>query len=279
MFDCEVGDLIHWGAIGAIKLCLRDPGYGIIHPSSVLSSSCEILWDGSRFINPNADKLAPMDEQYKRVFSQAVKNEKAEISKYCSLFFDRNSLTCTLPKQFNLNDFIDAGGEFFFDGFWELDGVDSIEGGYHPSKPLIFPYGSSQFLHGWLYNGIDLSSDEFNPSEQLWIMSPDLIALNNAINDGSELPNIFNSDEIAAQARKQEQQRILSKQNQPTIRISDQHARLTVALMQSIYKDAELRQPYKLHGVMEVGISGYPVADGKTLKSILEKGGWDSFDE
>lgn len=194
MLGCEVDDLIHWGAIGAIKLCLRNPGSGMIHPSLPPNIS------PPETILPEQGRIR---RQWKSAFQEVARNGKAKISTYCSLSIDRQSLTCDSPERFTTSDFIDGEGEFSFDGFWALAGVDALEGGYHSEKPHVFPYGSGRFLYGSISRGVHLD-DNLSLSEQLWIMGPDLITLNNAINNGTELQNIFNNDEIAAQAREQE---------------------------------------------------------------------------
>lgn len=230
MLGCEVEDLIHWGAIGAIKLCLRNPGSGMIHPSLPPNISLP----GT--ILPNQERIR---RQCKSVFQEAVRNGKAEISQYCSLSFDRQSLTCDLPEQFPPMDFMDAGGEFSFDGFWGVLDIEAIDGEYNSINPFIFPYGSGRFLYGSISRGVHLD-DNFSLSEQLWIMGPDLITLNNAINNGTELQNIFNNDEIAAQAREQENL-IPTKQT----RLSDSSLLASIGFMAELL--ANLSKKYR-HG-------------------------------
>lgn len=275
MLGCEVEDLIHWGAIKAIDLRLYIDKYPCVIQDqrnddeiklSSIGSIDSIYLNGGLASYWSLKKMVyeTTGERYVRLLKQIG------------------------PGKFVTEESEDPVVEYevtHCGGFWAVPyGVPmsmekANDGRYQLYGRLVL----------YCYEGKDTicahvffhDEDLYLTASDLWIAREDIKKLHKALSeDDPMLPNIFNSAEIAAQARKEEQERgDVLEQERPKTRISNPHAKLTVALMRSMYSDAELSQPYKLHGVMGAGLPGYPIEDGKTLKEILKKGGWDNFEK
>lgn len=272
MLECEIDDLIHWGAIGAIDLCLQ-----------ISSIKCDIV--------DQRDSVLP-DSEFSSSDTFYVNNGLAcfwRDKKYKYSIQDRRTLK--IKNAINAVMEVSASDvdEFEYDqakcgGFWPLPrGVFlSLEASDDGRYQL---YGSMTLCcresDGLVFAVVFFDHEDlYLTSSDLWITRTEIKKLFEVLGTNiSVLPNIYNNEDIAVKAMEQEKPLVLQQQDQPKIRISNSHALLTVALMRSMYSDAELSQPYKLHGVMGAGLPGYPIEDGKTLKEILKKGGWDNFEK
>lgn len=265
MLECEIDDLIHWGAIGTIDLCLQ-----------ISSIKCDII--------DQRDSVLP-DSEFLSSDSFYVNNGLAcfwRDKKYKYSIQDRRTLkiknAINSAMEVSLSDVDEFEyGQAKCSGFWPLPrGVFlSLEASADGRYQL---YGSMTLCcresDGLVFAGVFFDNEDlYLTSSDLWITRKDIYKLHEALSmDVPFLPNIFNSDEIAAEADEQERQQ---QQEQPQIRISASHTKLTVTLLQRTYGKDAIDQPHKLYEIMSKDLAdkGFenPVASGEPLARIIKK--------
>lgn len=197
MLECEIDDLIHWGAIGAIDLCLQ-----------ISSIKCDIV--------DQRDSVSP-DSEFSSSDTFYVNNGLAcfwRDKKYKYSIQDRRTLKIKDAINYAVTVSPSDVDEFEYDqarcgGFWPLPrGVFlSLEASDDGRYQL---YGSMTLCcresDGLVFAGVFFDNEDlYLTSSDLWITRKDIETLRDALNtDNPVLPNIFNNDEISAKVREQE---------------------------------------------------------------------------
>lgn len=199
LLGCEVDDLIHWGKIGAIDLCLRRPGIGTLAPN--------IRWDGTEQSSDNL-LVSVFENLDISLGSYSILSSVAGYSPIPS--FD------LLPEDDICRTHV------LFSGFWVFGAIHIIELGSVCSDVFVItPYDSKN--NGVLGLIAPQEREDFQPisKEDLWIMRPDLEKLKKAIDSGDYLPNIYNNTELAEKNRAQELKSSLDTPPRITAKQSD----------------------------------------------------------
>ena len=171
LLGCEVSDLVHWGAIGAISICLKDPVIGKLTPSILGYWKSKFNFDLNEYLHSNFT---------------------VDISPYAYIA--------------NLDYQEKKEGELCFMGLWplsmraqtELERGDQIEG---PYRSLIVATSMEKIVKKStklpLLIEVTISDDE-NISRDiengnLWITRPDMELVHSAIKNRTRLSGIFDA--------------------------------------------------------------------------------------
>lgn len=190
LLGCKVQDILHWAAIRAINICVKDIGDGGLH------------------------NYFEVDGVLENASSYMVKanNMVITLSNYSSLqFFESLDSDTDESGLFPFGSAI--GNRVEFDGFWILLRVDQLENKEVIEPPITLkPYASKFNIQG-LLRICDYDEDGPVPGSfrsisihDLWILRPDLEKLHHSITTGEPLLNIYNDAELATEAKAQEQQ-------------------------------------------------------------------------
>ena len=190
LLECEVGDLIHFAAIGAIKLFVNG-----FREGRILS------------VKRNDKKISPtelLDLVDKEPFFDISKYSQLSINDIFSNHDIKNMSTAEVNKLL-----------LSFSGFWE---VASFHFTTFESEKLIFGTIHIRAIGDeWYCSGCLMETKEDNPNDnpltidELWILRSGLEKLYNAIKNKTPLPNIYNNTKLAAETREREPQFLGSK--------------------------------------------------------------------
>lgn len=267
LLDCEVQDLLHWGSIGAIKLCLNGAGSGLLLD---IDKSDQVK---------NIEEIANF---VRGVYENSY--DLTSISLYSSLDVSNSS-------DYFYEDLVKMNAQevcevpVYFEGFWAIDpyyildnsGVLADLGSLGVIDDEIKIFSPLPDESGWTYRGILHIPNSGRVSElelnEIYIIRPDLERLYKAINGEGSLSHKYNDFDLARQSRKQEK---LERQTRETV----PQAKMIKALIQALVGNNELLdQPFKLLDVLSATLSSKgiecPIKTGDTLKRLLEKAGGD----
>lgn len=271
LLDCEVQDLLHWGSIGAIKLCLNGAGSGFLLDIDKSDQA------------KNTEEIAN--------FVRAVYEDTYDLTRI-SLY---SSLDVSTSSDYFYDDLVKMIAQevcevpVYFEGFWAIDpyyildnsGVIAELGSFGVIDDEIKIFSPLPDESGWTYRGIIHipNSDRSREPElnEIYIIRPDLERLYKAINGDGSLSHKYNDFDLARQSRKQEK---LERQANNKTRETAPQAKMIKALIQALVGNNELLdQPFKLIDVLSATLSGKgiecPIKTGDTLKRLLEKAGND----
>jgi hypothetical protein len=196
LLGCEVEDLIHWGSIGAINLCIKDPGVASLLVLSMLGEPLDCA-DSATFKIDGDGELSPQLSDYSRCATDAKSSDDqdsvllTEICKYdaylyglwaFSYLYD-NDLTSGIKRRTALVPCFQS------DESYEIYAVLK-------TKEELADHTAAAWL------GLD--DDDFSDFtiNDLWVVRPDLEKLYDAIHGDGKLPNMFNDPKAARKISK-----------------------------------------------------------------------------
>ncbi len=195
--ECEVQDIIHWGEIGAISICVKDIGSG------------QLIWSAT---GPKSQEELAASVRRIYSFGHFIDSElhQSPYSYFCYPIME-NDLN---PSDINHMDDSEASEALvYFGGFWAVD--LAFSGGfsfYTEDEDLIggdFRIKSiTPDKNGFIYSAevqVPNSYHDIPTKDDLYIIKPDLEKLYNAIHNGGKLDNIYNNTELANKVSEQKQ--------------------------------------------------------------------------
>lgn len=250
MLGCEVQDIIHWAAVGAIDLCVKDIGTGQI---------CENI------------RINGIAQNSSTLILQAHDVSSIKLSEYTSL-----SAVNRLIFSYELNDLPTIEiirQKISFRGFWVLTQVSYLEANESmAAASILVPYASIYDLYGTL-SAHSTDEPEMEPITQddLWILRPELEKLKRAIDEGS-IYNIYNNAELAQKNKELELNAPPEIASRVTVKQSDMIKALilTNSELEPLVDNASglLTELEKL--CAKKGIKT-PVSDAKTIRDWLSR--------
>ncbi len=266
LLDCEVQDLLHWGSIGAIKLCLNGAGSGLLLDIEKVdkAKSTEEIADFIRAIYEDSYDLTRISLYSS--FDQSFSSE----------YFHDDLVKMTAQ------DVCDV--PVYFEGFWAIDPFYILDisdvlaelgslGGIDNEIKIFSPLPDE---NGWTYRGIIHTPNDTRVSDpklnDIYIIRPDLERLYKAIHGGGVLDNIYNNTELAQKNREQELKTLPENKFRVTAKQSDMiktliliHPKLEGLVNNAIGLMTELEKLCSKKGVK------IPFSDAKTIRDWLSK--------
>ena len=266
LLGCEVQDLLHWGSIGAIKLCLNGAGSGVLLDIEKVDKA------------KNGEEIADF---IRTIYTDSY--DLTRISLYSS--FDQS-----LSSNYFHDDLVKMSAQdvcdvpVYFEGFWAIDpfyipDISNILadigyiGAIDDEIKIFSPLPDE---NDWIYRGIIHIPNDHHVSEtkldNIYIIRPDLERLYKVIHDGGVLDNIYNNAELARKNREQE----LKIQPENTPRVTTKQSDMIKALilihpeLEGLVDNANglLAELEKL--CARKGIKT-PVSDAKTIRDWLSR--------
>lgn len=193
LLGCEVEDILHWGIIGAINLCVKDPGIARLIAGPVSDDHP----DSVTFKIDSDRELSPQLSNYSRCFTDAP------------LLDDQTGVLLTEICKYDV----------YLYGLWAVNypRYDYLKYGINRKIILIpcFQSDESYEIYAQLKSNeeladhpdaawLGLDDDDFFDFtiNDLWIVRPDLEKIYNAIHGDGILPNMLNNTEVARKIRK-----------------------------------------------------------------------------
>ncbi|MBB6055102.1 hypothetical protein [Tolumonas osonensis] len=267
LLKCEFADIIHWFSIGAIELCVKDPGEGIIR----------VFREDGNGVDYKATK---------KLITDVYINEGVSFTKYTSAEKSRyNNESIDEINDMPAEDVWPTSVQLT--GFWSLLWIPEDSG---PETDItsfcdIYPYGETISISARLHSVDKAISCFINDTpndyaeikaKDLWIMKPDLERLYEAIVSKMPLKNIFNNTNLAEMKSSREKLAV-QNQNEPRPRVTTTQIDMVIGLM-ALHPEIGrelLYNPYKLFDLLEEMFARNgmrcPVNTGDTIKTWIER--------
>lgn len=249
MLRCEVGDIVHWGAVGAVKLCVQVD----LMPCCL---EAVIRLTDDPFGKP-ADSLVLTDAEGSRLEAiTSLLEQPLKLGGY-SIFHpnhmregDGNGL---VPFPNGSVGFRHHGRA---SGLWEASSQSAADMEKHG---VWQQQQHGRFTRSLMLRPVNLERDsvlaqlsiyddrEKLEANELWILRPDLERLHYSMATGEPLPNIYNNAELAQRAK--EQEAVTHTRAPRTSHPQSEMIRALLMLHRDITED-QLATPHKLHGVL-----------------------------
>lgn len=197
LLGCEVEDILHWGKIGAINICVKGIGSG------------RLVWSAN---GPQSQEELAASVRRIYSFGHFIDSElhQSPYSYFCYPIME-NDLNPDDIKHMDDSRAVDA--LVFFGGFWAVDldfpdgfssykEAEGIAGGYFRIK------STTPDKKGFVYSAevqVPNSCHNIPTNDDFYIIKPDLDKLYNAIHNEGKLDNIYNNAELAEKASEQKQ--------------------------------------------------------------------------
>ena len=266
LLGCEVQDLIHWGSIGAIRLCLNGAGSGVLLDIEKADKA------------KNTEEIANF---VRTIYEDSY--DLTRISLYSS--FD----TSTSSDYFH-DDLVKMTAQevcevpVYFDGFWAIDPFYILDisniladigymGAIDDEIKIFSPLPDE---NGWIYRGIIHIPNDHRVSEpklnEVYIIRPDLEKLHKVIHGEGVLDNIYNNSALARKNREQELKSLPENTPRVTAKQSDMIKALILINpeLENFVENAnglltEFEKQCAKKGVKT------PVSDAKTIRGWLDR--------